>query len=193
MKGDERKLTPSEKRKIKFLDENIRRVPDYPKKGILFYDISTLLKNGKAFKTAVDLLVSKLKKYKFDKVVAIESRGFIFGGAIAYKFGVGLVIVRKEGKLPAETLSYSYGLEYGEATVEIHTDAIKKGEKVIVLDDLIATGGTAEATCKLVQDLGGKPVACAFLIELVKLGGAKKLPCDVVSLIKYDGNGNLLV
>ncbi len=175
----------------KILDRNIRRIPDFPKKGILFYDISTLLKNKDAFRIAVDEMGKAISEEigdDFDKVASIESRGFIFGSAIAYKFGKGFVIVRKEGKLPAETLSYSYGLEYGTATVEIHSDAIENGEKVIVVDDLLATGGTALAACKLVEDLGGEVKACVFLIELEKTGGRKKLEekgIKVISLLKY--------
>jgi len=176
----------------KILDRSIRRVPDFPKKGILFYDISTLLKDKKAFKIAIDEIIKKIEeeigKDSFDKVASIESRGFIFGSAIAYKLEKGFVIVRKEGKLPAETLSYTYGLEYGTATIEIHTDSVEKGEKLIVVDDVLATGGTALATCKLIKDLGGEVKACVFLIELEKTEGRKKIEREgikVISLLKY--------
>ncbi len=174
------------------LDKKIRRVPDFPKKGILFYDLTTLLQDSSTFHKAIDLLADKVEKEigskNFQKVVSIESRGFILGSPLAYKFKKGFVIVRKEGKLPYETLSYSYGLEYGTATVEIHTDAIEKGESVIVVDDLIATGGTISATIKLVEDLGGKVVGSVFLVELVKLGGRKIIESKgikVVSIISY--------
>ncbi len=177
---------------VRFLDSKIRRIPDFPKRGIIFYDISTLLKDSEAFYIAVDLLSSHVDevvgKDSFSKVVGIESRGFIFASAIAYRFKKGLVMVRKEGKLPAETLSYSYGLEYGTATVEIHTDAIERGENVIIVDDLLATGGTALATCKLVEDLGGNVSAFSFLIELDNLGGRRKIEGigkKVASIIRY--------
>lgn len=180
------------KEDLDYLDRSIRRIPDFPRKGILFYDISTLIKDAKAFTKAIDILCENIDKYVgrdgFSKVVSIESRGFIFGSAIAYVFKKGLVIVRKEGKLPAETISYSYGLEYGTATVEIHIDAIDENEKVLIVDDLLATGGTALAACKIVRDLKGVPVGCVFLIELEKLGGRKKIEQEgikVVSLIRY--------
>lgn len=178
---------------IKELDQKIRRVPDFPKKGVLFYDVTTLLKDGEAFHKALDLLAKKIEKEispkNFQKVVCIESRGFILGAPIAYIFKKGLVIVRKEGKLPHETLSYSYGLEYGTATVEIHTDSIEKGESVIIVDDLIATGGTVSATVKLVEDLGGKAIAAVFLVELAKLNGRKLIESKglkVLSLLVYN-------
>lgn len=178
---------------IRELDQKIRRVPDFPKKGILFYDVTTLLKDSSAFYKAIDLLAEKIEKEigskNFDKVASIESRGFILGAPLAYKFKKGFVVVRKEGKLPYETLSYSYGLEYGTATVEIHVDAVEKGEKIIVVDDLIATGGTLSATVKLIEDIGGKVVGSAFLIELAKLNGRKIMDekgIKVISLIVYD-------
>lgn len=178
---------------ISELDKKIRRVPDFPKKGILFYDLTTLLQDFSTFPKTIDLLAEKIEKEigskNFQKVVSIESRGFILGSPLAYTFKKGFVIVRKEGKLPYETLSYSYGLEYGTATVEIHTDAIEKGENVIVVDDLIATGGTVAATIKLIEDLGGKVIGSAFLVELAKLGGRKLIESNgvkVISLIAYD-------
>jgi adenine phosphoribosyltransferase len=177
---------------IAFLDSLIRRVPDFPKKGILFYDISTLLKDAKGFSLAIDLIAEKLVENvnldKITKFLSIESRGFIFGAALAYKFKKGLVIVRKEGKLPAETISYSYGLEYGIATVEMHVDAVEIGDSFVIVDDLLATGGTALATLKLAEDLGGQVLACAFLIELEKLGGRKKLEekgVKIISVLRY--------
>jgi len=177
---------------IAFLDSLIRRVPDFPKKGILFYDISTLLKDGGGFSLAVDLIAERLEESinldKVTKFLSIESRGFIFGAALAYKFKKGLVIVRKEGKLPAETISYSYGLEYGIATVEMHVDAVESGDNFVIVDDLLATGGTALATLKLAEDLGGHVLASAFLIELEKLEGRKKLEekgIKVISILTY--------
>lgn len=164
----------------------IREVPDFPIKGILFYDITTLLKDKKGFKKAVDGLVEKYKGKKIDVVVAIESRGFILGSVVAYKLGAGFVVVRKKGKLPAKTLSASYGLEYGKDTLEIHEDAIKPGDKVLIVDDLLATGGTVKAVTDLVQQLKGKIVGIAFLIELVFLKGKEKLKgYPIHSVIKY--------
>ncbi|MBF0385714.1 MAG: adenine phosphoribosyltransferase [Candidatus Omnitrophica bacterium] len=170
----------------KDLKSIIRDVPDFPKKGIIFKDITTLLKNKEAFKKAVDLLSKKFKKEKIDYVVAVESRGFIFGAAIAYKLNAGFIPVRKKGKLPYKTKSVSYELEYGTDTLEMHEDALSKGAKVLVVDDLLATGGTIRAVCDLVKGQGAKIVAVAFLIELRFLKGSKKLN-DVVlySVIKY--------
>ncbi len=176
---------------LKFLEQKIRRVPDFPKKGILFYDITPVLQDAKAFKTAIDLMCNLITNElgdNFDKVASIESRGFILGSAVAYTLNKGFVMVRKEGKLPYETLSYSYGLEYGTATCEIHIDAISKGEKVVVIDDLIATGGTAVATAKLVRELGGNVIGALFLIELTSLEGRKELEKEnikVLSILKY--------
>jgi adenine phosphoribosyltransferase len=153
----------------------IRDVPDFPKEGIIFKDITTLLKDKIAFKSSIRLLLDEAKKHKVDKVVGIESRGFIHGTLIAYELGSGFVPIRKPGKLPAETLSEMYELEYGSDSIEIHKDAISAGEKVIIIDDLLATGGTAEAACKLVEKLGGEIVLVAFLIELTFLNGRKRL------------------
>jgi adenine phosphoribosyltransferase len=170
---------------MKDLSKFIRDVPDFPKKGIIFKDITTLLKDEKAFKSAVDIFVKKYKESGIEKVVGVESRGFIFGSAIAYKLGVGFVPARKPGKLPAETLKEEYALEYGTDAVEIHKDAIKKGERILVIDDLLATGGTLSATCRLVEKLGGKIVAVACLIELTFLNGVEKLKgYDFYSVIK---------
>ena len=169
------------------LASTIRSVPDFPVEGILFYDITTLLKNPTALKESVDRLVDPYRKAGVDVVVGIESRGFIFGVPLAYQLGVGFVPVRKPGKLPAETTAESYELEYGTNTVEIHVDAIEKGQKVLVVDDLLATGGTAQATCKLVENLGGQIVGVAFVIELNFLNGREKLKgYDILSLIQYD-------
>lgn len=165
----------------------IRNVPDFPKQGIIFRDITTLLKNPLAFKEATNLLLSKVEDLKVDKVVAIESRGFIFGSLIADKLNAGFVPVRKPGKLPAEKINEKYLLEYGEDSLEIHVDAIQKGDKVLIHDDLLATGGTVEAVCKLVEKLGGEVVGILFLIELSFLNGKSKLSkYRVESVIQYE-------
>jgi adenine phosphoribosyltransferase len=169
------------------LASTIRSVPDFPVKGILFYDITTLLKNPEALKQSVDQLASRYRNTAIDLVVGVESRGFIYGTALAYKLGAGFVPVRKPGKLPAETLVESYELEYGTNSIEIHVDAIQKGQKVLVVDDLLATGGTAKATCNLVEKLGGEVVGVAFMIELNFLKGREKLEgYEVFSLLQYD-------
>jgi adenine phosphoribosyltransferase len=169
------------------LAATIRGVPDFPIKGILFYDITTLLKNPTALKASIDQLTEHYRNAQVDKVVGIESRGFIFGIPLAYQFGAGFVPVRKPGKLPAATLSESYSLEYGTNTLEIHVDAIEKNQRVLVVDDLLATGGTAKATCNLVEKLGGEVIGLAFAIELNFLKGREKLEgYDVFSLIRYD-------
>ena len=169
------------------LASTIRSVPDFPIEGILFYDITTLLKDSAALKESIDQLVEHYRNAGVDVVVGIESRGFIFGAPVAYQLGVGFVPVRKPGKLPAETAAESYELEYGTNTIEIHVDAIKKGQKVLIVDDLLATGGTAQATCNLVEKLGGEVVGIAFLVELDFLGGREKLQGhDVFSLLHSD-------
>ena len=169
------------------LASTIRSVPDFPVKGILFYDITTLLKNPEALKESIDQLASRYKNTAIDLVVGVESRGFIYGTALAYKLGAGFVPVRKPGKLPAETLIESYELEYGTNSIEIHVDAIQKGQKVLVVDDLLATGGTAKATCNLVEKLGGEVVGVAFMIELNFLKGRGKLEgYEVFSLLQYE-------
>jgi adenine phosphoribosyltransferase len=168
------------------LKKYIRSIPDFPKPGILFRDITTLLKDKKAFKSAVESLVNKYKKKKIDKVVAVEARGFILGGVLAHKLGVGFVPVRKPGKLPWKTNSVTYALEYGTDTLEMHHDAINPGERVLIVDDLLATGGTVKAVTDLVKQLQGKIIGIAFLIELTDLKGKDKLRgYPVYSLIKY--------
>jgi adenine phosphoribosyltransferase len=170
----------------KDLASQIRDIPDFPKPGILFKDITTLLKDGDSFRAAIDGLLEKIGKRDIDCVVAMESRGFIFGAPIAYKLGVGMVPVRKLGKLPADVVSVEYDLEYGSATLEMHRDALKPGAKVLIVDDLLATGGTVAGTIELVKQLKGTIVACAFLIELKALKGREKLGgYDVVTLISY--------
>jgi adenine phosphoribosyltransferase len=168
------------------LAEYIRSVPDFPKQGIIFKDITTLLKNKDGFRIALDQLYELVKDKKIDKVVGIESRGFIYGALLAEKLNAGFVPVRKPGKLPAKTMNETYSLEYGEDSIEIHIDAIEKGDKVLLHDDLLATGGTMEAASRLIEKLGGEIVQISFLIELTFLKGREKLKkFNVNSLIKY--------
>ncbi|HYO49843.1 MAG TPA: adenine phosphoribosyltransferase [Chloroflexia bacterium] len=168
------------------LAKMIRDVPDFPVPGILFRDITTLLKQGNAFTATIDRLTDQLRDLKPDKVVAIESRGFIFGAPIAYKLGVGFVPVRKLGKLPADTIQAEYDLEYGSNTVEMHRDAIASGDRVVIVDDLLATGGTTRATIELVERLDGEVVALAFLIELTDLAARDYLEgYNIITLIRY--------
>ena len=164
----------------------IREVPDFPKPGILFYDITTLLKVPSAFREAIDLLVAPYVDRRIDVVVGMESRGFIFSAPMAYRLGAGFVPVRKLGKLPAETVSIEYALEYGSNTLEIHKDAIRKEQRVLVVDDLLATGGTVSGTIELVRRLEGEVVGLAFLVELLFLHGRERLKgYDVRSVIQY--------
>jgi adenine phosphoribosyltransferase len=164
----------------------IRDVPDFPKKGILFKDITTLLKDARAFKQSIDQLTEAVRKYEPDVVIGMESRGFIFAAPIAYQLDAGFVPVRKLGKLPGDVISTEYDLEYGTNTLELHSDAISPGQKVLVVDDLLATGGTVSATIELVERLKGEVVAVAFLVELTALNGRSRLEnYDIVSLIKF--------
>jgi adenine phosphoribosyltransferase len=168
------------------LKRMIREVPDFPKKGILFYDITTLLKDKSGFKKVIDALTDQIRPLKPDSILGIEARGFIFAPALAYNLGAGFVPVRKPKKLPAETERISYELEYGMDTLEMHKDAIKPGMRVVIADDLLATGGTALASVRLVEKLGGKVAAVSFVIELEALKGRDRLNgYDVVSLLKY--------
>ncbi len=168
------------------LRNSVRSIPDFPKPGILFRDITTLLSDKKAFRCAVDSLADKFKNKKIDTVVAVEARGFIFGGALAHKLGAGFVPVRKKGKLPWKTESVTYDLEYGKDTLEIHRDAIAANKKILIVDDLLATGGTVKAVTDLIKQLKGKISGIAFLIELKDLKGKNKLKgYPVYSLIKY--------
>ena len=153
----------------------IRDIPDFPKKGILFKDITPLLRDGNSFKNAVDEIVKFFSKKKIDVVACVEARGFLLGAAIAYKLGIGLVPIRKKGKLPYRTRQVTYALEYGEDTLEVHEDAIRPGEKVLVVDDLLATGGTSAAVLELVTSSGGEVVGIVFLIELAALKGRERL------------------
>jgi adenine phosphoribosyltransferase len=169
------------------LKKLIREVPDYPKPGILFYDLTTLLKDKHGFHRLIDMLCEHYNGHTIDVVAGIEARGFIFAPALAYRLNAGFVPVRKPKKLPAKCASISYALEYGTDTLEIHEDAIKPGDRAIICDDLLATGGTAAATAKLIQQLGGKVEGLAFAVELTFLNGRAKLPgLDVFSLIQYD-------
>jgi adenine phosphoribosyltransferase len=168
------------------LKKMIREVPDFPKKGILFYDITTLLKDRDGFKKVIDGLTEQLWPLRADSVLGIEARGFIFAPALAYNLGAGFVPVRKPKKLPAETERVSYELEYGMDTLEVHKDAIQPGMRVVIADDLLATGGTAQASVRLAEKLGGQVVAVSFVIELEALRGRDRLAgYDVVSLLKY--------
>lgn len=168
------------------LKQFITDVPDWPKEGILFKDITTLMDNGTAFKYATDQIVDYARDKKVDKIVGPEARGFLIGCPVSYALGVGFVPVRKDGKLPRETVKVQYGLEYGQDVLTMHKDAIKPGQRVLITDDLLATGGTIEASIKLVEDLGGIVVGIAFLIELKELEGRKKLEgYDLLTLISY--------
>ena len=168
------------------LAKMIRDVPDFPKEGIIFKDITTLIKHPQAFKEAVDILADRYAGQEIDLVVAVEARGYIFGAPVAYKLGAGFIPVRKQGKLPAEVLREEYELEYGSDSVEMHRDAIQSGQRVLIVDDLIATGGSAAATARLVERLGGEVVSIVFLIELAFLKGVEKLKgYDVFTVIQY--------
>jgi adenine phosphoribosyltransferase len=169
----------------------IRTIPDYPKPGILFRDITTLLSDGKAFRAAIDALAEPWRAHKPDKVAGIEARGFILGGAVAALLEVGFVPLRKKGKLPFKTVRAEYALEYGTDVLELHVDAVKPGERVLLIDDLIATGGTATAAVELLRKVGGEVVAASFVIDLPDLGGAerlRKLGVDVRALVPFPGH-----
>ena len=173
------------------LKDFIRSIPDYPKKGILFRDITTLIKDEKAFAETINQIVEKSKKFQFDKIAAIESRGFVFASAVSYILNKPFIMLRKKNKLPADVHSVNFELEYGTATIEVHKDSINKDETVLVIDDLIATGGTAEAAAKLVEISNGKVAAFIFLINLLDLGGCEKLidkNYKVENLIKFPGH-----
>ena len=173
------------------LKATVRTIPDYPKKGILFRDITTLLADARAFRRAVDELVQPWAGLKIDKVAGIEARGFILGGAVAHQVSAGFVPIRKKGKLPHTTVRIAYSLEYGLDEMEMHADAVQPGERVILVDDLIATGGTAEAAVKLLRQIGADIVAACFVIDLPELGGRKKLEAlgvPVRTLIGFEGH-----
>ena len=168
----------------------IRTIPDYPKPGIMFRDITTLLTDARGFRRAIDEMVQPLAGAKIDKVAGIEARGFILGGAIAHQLSVGFAPIRKKGKLPFKTIAESYELEYGVDEVEIHVDAIGKGDRILLVDDLIATGGTAAAAIRLIERAGGEVMLCSFIVDLPDLGGAAKLRASgkkVSALVEFEG------
>ncbi len=170
------------------LKAKIRTIPDFPKPGIQFRDITTLLKDGEGLRRAADAFLARYRPMEIGVVAGIESRGFILGGLLAYELGVGFVPIRKKGKLPAQTASVEYELEYGVDTVEVHVDAVHRGDRVLLVDDLIATGGTAAAACELIEGLGGRIVECAFIIELPELQGRKRLGGrPVFTLVSFEG------
>tara|TARA_B100000401_G_C52713638_1_gene675081 strand:+ start:564 stop:1091 length:528 start_codon:yes stop_codon:yes gene_type:complete len=173
------------------LKEYIRSIPDYPKKGILFRDITTLIKNEKAFEETINQTIEILKNYKFDKIAAIESRGFVFASAVSYILKKPFILLRKKNKLPAERFSVDFELEYGTATIEMHKDSVTKGDKIVIIDDLIATGGTAEAAAKIIEMGNGKVELFIFVINLFDLGGCDKLiekGYKVKNLIEFPGH-----
>lgn len=174
---------------LDYVRSTVRQVPDFPKPGILFLDITTATKDAKAMNLMIEFLVEKFKDEKIDYVAGIESRGFIFGAPLACRLNAGFVPIRKPNKLPADTIKESYSLEYGTDTIEMHADAIKEGDRVLVIDDLLATGGTAVAACNLVKKVGGDVVAAAFIIELDPLKGREKIEAKgvkVISMLNYD-------
>ena len=173
------------------LKDAIRTIPDYPRKGVMFRDITTLLADARSFRQAIDELVQPFAGSKVSKVAGIEARGFILGGAVAHQMSAGFIPIRKKGKLPHETVSIAYSLEYGVDQMEMHKDAVVRGEKVILIDDLIATGGTAEAACRLLTKLGAEIIAACFIVDLPDLGGARKiekLGIPVRALMAFEGH-----
>jgi adenine phosphoribosyltransferase len=170
------------------LKETIRSISDWPIKGVIFRDLTTLMQDPAAFRESCDILYNRYKDMGIDKIVGIDARGFVFGAVLAYKMGIGFVPVRKIGKLPCKTIQETYSLEYGSDTLEIHEDALEKGEKVVIVDDLIATGGTVGATVKLVGKLGADLIECAFIVELPDLKGRDKIPgCKVFAITAFEG------
>jgi adenine phosphoribosyltransferase len=175
---------------MKTVKDYIRTIPDFPHEGIMFRDVTTLFSDPRGLRLTIDQLLEPYVGQKIDKVIGLEARGFILGGAVAHQLGVGFVPVRKKGKLPGKTISQDYKLEYGEATVEIHEDALEAGERVLIVDDLLATGGTAVAGIKLVEKLGAQVVSCAFVVDLPELGGRKVLTdmgLDVHTICDFEG------
>ena len=173
---------------MKKVEDYVRTIPDFPEPGIMFRDVTSVLQDPDGLKLSIDEMIKLTDGVEFDVIAGAESRGFIFGAPIAYELGKSFVLVRKKGKLPCETVSMEYELEYGTASIEIHKDAIKPGQKVVIVDDLIATGGTIEAAIKLIEQLGGEVVKVIFLMELAGLNGREKLAgYDVASVITYEG------
>lgn len=175
---------------MKSVKDYIRTIVDFPHEGVMFRDVTTLFADPRGFRMCIDQMLHPYAGVPIDKVVGLEARGFILGGAIAHQLGTGFVPIRKKGKLPGTTISQDYKLEYGEAIVEIHDDAIEAGERILVVDDLLATGGTAEAGIKLIERLGGDIIGCSFIVDLPELGGRKKLESmnmDVRVLCEFDG------
>ena len=173
------------------IKSRIRTVPHYPKQGVMFRDITTLLKDPVGFRVTINELANRYANVKIDRVAGIEARGFIVGAALAYQLGLGFVPIRKKGKLPAETVGQDYELEYGTVRIEMHVDAVSQGERVLLVDDLIATGGTAGAACKLIESMGGKIVECCFVIDLPDLGGRARLEKHghkVFALCEFEGD-----
>ncbi len=172
----------------KRVEDYIISIPDFPKEGILFRDVTGVLNSGEGFALAIDEMIARLEGVSFDAVAGTESRGFLFGAPLAYRFGKPFIPVRKKGKLPRETVSRDYALEYGTATIEIHTDAVKPGDRVVLIDDLVATGGTLKAAAELIEHLGGTVVKIVSLIELVDLGGREVLgDYPLESIVQYEG------
>jgi adenine phosphoribosyltransferase len=175
---------------MKTVQDYIRTIPDFPHEGIMFRDVTTLFSDARGFRIAIDQLLHPYAGQPIDKVVGLEARGFILGGAIAHQLSVGFVPIRKKGKLPGKTIEQDYTLEYGQATMEVHDDALQAGEKILLVDDLLATGGTAEAGIKLIERMGAEVIGCAFIIDLPDLGGRKKLESlgmNVHALCQFEG------
>lgn len=170
------------------LSETIRSIPNWPIEGVIFRDLTTLMQDPDAFRESCDILVDRYKDQQIDKIVGIDARGFVFGAVVAYQLGIGFIPVRKKGKLPWKTIEESYSLEYGQGTLEMHEDSIEKGEKVVIVDDLIATGGTVGATVKLVERLGGDIMELAFIVELPDLNGRAQIPGHkVFAITEFEG------
>ena len=181
-------FTNSYKEACDYIKSKVRSIPDWPIKGVIFRDITTLLLDPPAFKKICTIFYDRYVNAKIDKIVGIDARGFLFGSVLAYKLDIGMIPIRKNGKLPYNTISESYTLEYGEEVIEIHEDAIQKGERVVIIDDLMATGGTISAAANLVEKLGGEIVECAFVLELPDLNGREKLgDRKVFSIVEFEG------
>ena len=181
--------TYSYKEACDYIKSKVRSIPDWPIKGVIFRDITTLLLDPPAFKKICTIFYDRYANEKIDKIVGIDARGFLFGSVLAYKLDIGMIPIRKNGKLPYNTISESYTLEYGEEVIEIHEDAIQKGERVVIIDDLMATGGTISAAANLVEKLGGEIIECSFVLELPDLNGRKKLGNrKVFSIVEFEGD-----